>query len=245
VLDRLARHAAQGADAVVVPTPGLVAGLLDHGASRVDVIPGAVLDQPPDARIRAEKRAELGLDRDECLFVYVGAIGRANGVDTLVDAVAALPPDVRARVVLAGDGSDRSRLEARLVNEGLDRITFLGPVSKAGIPPLLAASDVCLHLLRPDPVFETAQPTKVLDYFGAHRAFITTVPGLPAKLAAESAGSFAPTADELEAELRRWTELPMRERERRGDVAYEYGRERFGLQANADALQAVLERVRR
>jgi colanic acid biosynthesis glycosyl transferase WcaI len=245
VLDRVARHAAQHADAVVVPTPGLVPGLLEHGAPGVDVIPGAVVDQPPDAELRAVTRGELGIAAEECLFVYVGAIGRANGVDTLVDAVAALPPEVRARVVLAGDGSDRRRLEARLVHEGLERVTFLGPVSKDGIAPLLAASDVCLHLLRPDPVFETAQPTKVLEYLGAHRAFITTVPGLPAKLATESGGAFASTVADLTAELRRWTELPVREREQQGEVAYAYGRERFGLQANADALEAVLDRVRR
>ena len=242
-LERIAHRHARGAAGVVVPTPGLVERVQAHGATRVDVVPGSVFDSPPDPALRARIRSVLGVAGDACLFVYVGAVGAANGIDLLLDAVTLLPHEVPAAFVVVGDGSDRERLEARVRDEGLERVRLLGAVPKAEVNGLLAAADVCLHLLRRDPVFATALPSKVLEYFGAHRPFVTTVPGLPQQLARESGGGFAPTAEELAAEIQRWTRMTSAEREAKGEEALRYGLERFGLQANVDKLEAALLRA--
>lgn len=242
-LERVAHRHARGADAVIVPTPGLVERVRAHGATEVDVVPGSVFDTAPDPELRARIRSVLGVDDATCLFAYVGAIGAANGIDLLLDAVALLPAALPAAFVVAGDGSDRGRLEARARQEGLERVRLLGAVPKAEVGGLLAAADVGLHLLRPDPVFETALPSKVLEYLGAHRPFVTTGPGLPARIARESGGGFAPTAQELAAELERWTRLAPVERVAKGRQALRYGLERFGLAASTDILEAVLRRA--
>jgi colanic acid biosynthesis glycosyl transferase WcaI len=242
-LERVAHRHARGADAVIVPTPGLVERVLAHGAERVDVVPGSVFDTPADPEVRARVRGVLGVGDGACLFAYVGAVGAANGIDLLLDAVALLPAEAPAAFVVAGDGSDRERLEKRVRAEGLDRVRLLGAVPKAEVAGVLAAADVGLHLLRRDPVFETALPSKVLEYMGAHLPFVTTVPGLPERLARESGGGFAPAPGELAAELERWAQLAPAEREERGERALRYGLERFGLQANADKLEAVLQRA--
>ena len=80
---------------------------------------------------------------------------------------------------------------------------MLDPVPKERTKEILAGSDVVLHLLRNEPVFQTALPNKILDAFSAHRPLITTVDGLPRRLAEESGGGYAPTTRELAAELRR------------------------------------------
>jgi colanic acid biosynthesis glycosyl transferase WcaI len=242
-LERVAHRHARGADAVIVPTPGLVERVRAHGAGEVDVVPGSVFDAPADPEVRARVRGVLGAGAGTCLFAYVGAVGAANGIDLLLDAVALLPADVPAAFVVAGDGSDRARLEARVRTEELERVRLLGAVPKAEVAGLLAAADVCLHLLRRDPVFETALPSKVLEAMGARRPFVTTVPGLPERLAQESGGGFAPAARELAAELERWARMAPAEREVKGEQAFRYGLERFGLQANTDKLEAVLNRA--
>lgn len=246
VLDKLARHLTLTAPAVVVPTPGLVERVEQHGGGReIDVITNAIVDVGDGRDTRSEVRARLGVGEKEAVFAYVGAVGAANGLDIVLDAVARLPPDVPLRVVIAGDGSDRRRLDARLAAESLDRVQLLGAVPKGEVRGLLAAADVSLHVLRPDPVFETALPTKVLESFGAHRPFITTVRGLPERCARESGGSFAATATELADALVAWAQMDAEERRRRGELAFEYGLGRFGLQASVDALEEVLARVRR
>lgn len=239
-LERLAHRLARSAVSVIVPTPGLVPHLLRHGARVVSVVPGGVIDNPPDPAVRAETRAALGISEGTCVFAYIGSVGVANGLDLLVDAVRELGPETEVSVVVVGDGSAKEHLERRLEEERVDRIRLVGAVPKTEVGRYLAASDVCLHLLRPDPTFASALPTKVLEYFGAHRAFLTTVPGLPERLALRSGGGFAPSAPALAAEMRRFAGLTADERRAHGDRAFAFGSERFGIAAATTRLELVL-----
>jgi colanic acid biosynthesis glycosyl transferase WcaI len=240
-LDVAARRYTRRADAVIVPSPGMVDGVRAHGATSVHVLPGIVVDRRCDAATRERVRRELGVGDDTCLFVYVGALGVANGLDTLFDAAADVPEDVA--VVVAGDGSDRERLERRLAEESLAALRLVGAVPRARAEELLCAADVCLHLLRPDPLFTGVLPTKILDAFAVHRPLITTVPGVSAQLARESGGSYAGSAEELRTELLRWAKLDPAERQRLGEQAYSYGAERFGLGPTVDRLEELLEEL--
>lgn len=240
IVDREARRLARGAAGVVVPTPGLVAPVRAHGARRVEVVPGLVEDLRIDAAERAQARAALGVPDGRRLFVYAGALGVANGLDTLVDAVGALPAGLDFEVVVAGDGSARSSLEARIARDARGRIRSVGAVGKDGVRRLLAASDVCLHLLRDDPVFASAQPTKMLEYFGAARPVVTTATGRPEELARAAGGGHATSAPELAAELQRFIELTDEELARRGATALAYGLDQFGLGASTDRLERLL-----
>jgi hypothetical protein len=238
--ERFARRETTRASGVVVPTFGLVAPVLRHGARRVRVVPGAVIDTPPDNALRARTRADIGVAPDECVFLYAGAVGVANGIDMLLDAVAALPTDLPATVVVAGDGSALADVRRRVEREGLQRIRLLGAVTKQRVGDLLSAADVCLHLLRPDPVFASALPTKVLEYLGAHRPFVTTTFGLPERLAMASGGGFAPTAERLREEFERWSRMDPVERREKGEVAWRFGSSRFGIDSSVDGLEQFL-----
>jgi glycosyltransferase involved in cell wall biosynthesis len=239
-LDRLARRYARRADAALVPTPGLAEPLRRHGAASVAVVPGPVIDTARPAETRQRIRAKLGVSDRTCLFLYVGAVGVANGLQTLIEAAAAVADDDGMRFVLVGDGSDRQRLEQELARRRMSNVRILPPVPKADVPDVLAASDVCLHLLRPDPLFTGALPSKVLEYLGAHRPFITTVPGVPERLAAASGGGFAPTSQDLARELRRWRAMSGDEWRRRGEQAFRYGIRTFSLDVNVGRLEDVL-----
>jgi putative colanic acid biosynthesis glycosyltransferase WcaI len=240
-LERLARRYATRADAVLVPTPGLAEPVRRHGATTVSVVPGAVFDARRSPEVRERVRAELEVEEDVCLFVYVGAVGVANGLQLLLDAAVEAAGDERMSFVVIGDGSDRRRLEEEVRRRRIARLRILPPAPKEEVPDILAASDVCLHLLRPDPLFATALPSKVLEYLGAHRPFITTVPGTPQRLAAESGGGFAQSLGELVVELGRWASMSADERVRRGEEAFRYGLENFSVEANVGKLESALE----
>jgi glycosyltransferase involved in cell wall biosynthesis len=239
-LDRLARGYARRAGAALVPTPGLADPVRGHGAATVTVVPGAVFDAARGDEVRARARAELGVQEETCLFVYIGALGVANGLQALLDAAVEVGDDARTAFVVIGDGSDRARLEQEVHRRRITSVRILPPIAKERVPDVLAAGDVCLHLLRPDPLFAGALPSKVLEYLGAHRPFITTVPGVPERLARESGGGFAPSVAQLVAELRTWAAMDAAERRRRGEQAFRYGSERFSLAANVDRLEGAL-----
>lgn len=244
-LDRLAHRYARRAGGAIVPTPGLADPVRRHGADTVAVVPGAVFDTARPAAARERMRALLDVADDSCLFVYVGALGVANGLQTLLEAAVEVAGDGGMSFVLLGDGSDRRRLEREVERRRIPRIRILPPAPKEEVPDILAASDVCLHVLRPDPLFAGALPSKVLEYLGAHRPFITTVPGVPERLAAESGCGFAPTPEALVDELRRWSAMAPEERRRRGEQAFRYGLENFSLEANVGTLENVLLRAAR
>src|SRR5262249_51346003 len=117
---------------------------------------------------------------------------------------------------------------------------LVGVVERADVWDALAAADVCLHCLRPDPLFTGALPTKMLEYMSARRPVLTTVAGLPAELAVAAGGGFAPTADALAAHALRWRDLAPAERRARGDLSFEVGQQLFGLEATVDRLEALL-----
>jgi glycosyltransferase involved in cell wall biosynthesis len=240
LLSRFAHSVTRRASVVIVPTPGLEALVRAHGAREVCVLPGIVGARTPDRERRSRTRASLGIGEDQCVFLYLGAIGVANGLDLLLDAVASLPDDVPAHVVVAGDGSARRSFAEAVTARRLDRITLLPPVDQEGVGDLLAAADVGLHLLRPDPVFGSALPTKALEYLGAGLPFVTTVPGLPSEVAVASGGAAVSSAAELTREFVSWSGAASDERGRRGQQALGYGLDNFGLQANVTRLEELL-----
>ena len=243
MLERLAHYTTRSADLVLVPTPGLEPLVRAHGAQTVVTLTGAVVSHPVDAAKRVAIRSRLGIGDDECLFLYLGAIGMANGLDRLLEAIMLVPPDVPARVVIAGDGSARPALVRALKAEGLERVALLSTLPRNDVDDLLGAADVGLHLLRPDPVFESALPSKVLDYLGARLPFITTVEGLPRQIALESGGAAATSPAELASEVARWSTKTPQERRRRGEQALAYGLREFGLEAKIAQLEGVLNNL--
>ena len=244
MLERFAHSVTRRAPTVIVPTPGLEPLVRSHGAREICVLPGIVVARPPDPQRRSRTRASLGISEDTCVFLYLGAIGVANGLDLLLEAVDSLPDDLPAHVVVAGDGSARRSLAEAVSARRLDRITLLPPVEQEGVADLLAAADVGLHLLRPDPVFGSALPTKALEYLGAGLPFVTTVPGLPSEVAAASGGASVSSAAELTGEFVWWSRATSDERRTRGRQAIRYGLENFGLETNANRLERLLERTR-
>ena len=67
----------------------------------------------------------------EPAFLYVGRLKRYKAVDTAISAVGALArTGLKVELWIAGDGSDRARLERVAAAEGAGAVTFLGFVSE-------------------------------------------------------------------------------------------------------------------
>jgi glycosyltransferase involved in cell wall biosynthesis len=95
--------------------------------------------RPPTAHERAEARDELEVTSGEVVVLDVGALVPEKGADVAIDAVAVVP---ETRLVLVGDGPDRTELEERADRTAAGRVMFLGPVDD--IVPLYWAADVLM-----------------------------------------------------------------------------------------------------
>ena len=185
-MEPLATAACRQARAVIALSDGMAETAIARGAdpARVHVVPnGCDLDLfgPHIAPWRpAEARS------GECLAVYAGAHGVANGLDLLLDAAALLRDERRLRVLLVGEGAEKPRLMRRAKAERLANVTFLDPLPKTRLAMLLAGSQIGVHLLGPVPAFaEWTSPNKLMDYLAAGLPAVTNVPGRAARLVTE------------------------------------------------------------
>jgi phosphatidylinositol alpha-mannosyltransferase len=73
--------------------------------------------------------------------LYIGRLERRKGVSLLIDAFARLN-DPTSRLIIAGSGPDRAKLEAQAEAKGLKNVEFLGYISEADKIHLLRSSQV-------------------------------------------------------------------------------------------------------
>lgn len=190
----LADAACRRAAAVVALSDGMAETALARGAdpARVHVVPNGCdlhLFGPQVAPWRPEGAAPW-----ECLALYAGAHGRANGLGVLLDAAAILRArgETRLRLLLVGEGSEKPALVARAAAEGLHNVTFLGPLPRAAVGGLHAGCQVALHLLADVPAFaEWTSPNKIMDGLAAGLPVVTNQPGRAARIVEDGPSGLA------------------------------------------------------
>jgi glycosyltransferase involved in cell wall biosynthesis len=187
-MDHLATAACRNAAAVIGLTEGMAETAIARGAdpARVHVVPnGCDLDLfgPHVPPWRPEEAAPW-----EVLAVYAGAHGRANGLDTVLEAASILwaRGERRLRILLVGEGGERPRLMAEAARRDLGNLTFLDPLPKRQLAGLLSGAGIGLHVLAPIPAFaEWTAPNKLMDYLAAGLPVMTDALGRAARLVGE------------------------------------------------------------
>ena len=139
---------------------------------RLRVIPNAVSAPVPSGH---DVRAELGIRADAPVVVTVCQLRPEKAVEVLVEAAALLrerQPELR--VLVAGEGAERERLEPLIEELGLAE-TFVLLGTRQDVPDVLAAADVAVCCSD----FE-GTPLSVMEYMGAGLPVVATrVGGLP------------------------------------------------------------------
>lgn len=157
------------ADMVVGASPAYEALALARGLpeGRFQWIPnGLDEDRFPWPPNRTAWRAELGLPADAFVVSFVGTLGTAMGIETLVDAARRLRnTDPRIHVLLVGDGTSRAALETRAGPDARN-VTFLDPVPAAQVHRILGASDAAAACLENTPEHRERIPAKLWEILG-------------------------------------------------------------------------------
>jgi glycosyltransferase involved in cell wall biosynthesis len=135
-----------------------------------------------------EIRKSMEVD-DRFLVCYVGTMGMAHGLETLIAAAEQLQKALpNAMFLLIGEGAERERIVELASARGLTNVRFLDQQSRDRIPGYISASDVCLVMLKKTDLFKTVIPTKLLEYMSCERPVIVAVDG-QARQVVEEAGA--------------------------------------------------------
>ena len=192
-LERLELLLYRRADRIVAVTESFVGEIAAHGIPRekISVVTNGVDLDLFAPRPRAEARRALGLPEGAFLCTYVGTHGMAHGLSTLVETARLFP---EATFLLVGEGAQKARLREEAA--GLPNVLFWDQRDRREVAQILAASDVCLVLLRDQPLFRTVIPSKIFECMGAGRPIVSTVDGEARQILERAgAGIFSPPED--------------------------------------------------
>jgi glycosyltransferase involved in cell wall biosynthesis len=138
-----------------------------------------------------ELRKELGA-KGKFIVCYIGTIGMAHGLETMVQAAVQLQRSApQVLFLLVGEGAERERIISLAQSRGLTNVRFVGQQPRERIPSYIRTSDACAVLLKKTELFKTVIPTKLLEFMSCGRAVILGVDGQARRLLdAAQAGIF-------------------------------------------------------
>ena len=205
-LAAVAKFQYQRSDRIVVVTPAFKDHLIQHWRvppEKIAVVENGVetdLFAPSPSAANAALRKELGAE-EKFLVCYIGTMGMAHGLETLLDAAGHLQrQSSNAHFLLVGEGAEKERIKNLAQSRGLANISFLDQQPREKIPAFISASDACLVLLKKTDVFKTVIPTKMLEFMSCARPVILGVDG-QARQIIEDAGAGLVIEPENAAEL--------------------------------------------
>ena len=179
VLEGIERFVYRKADHIVSVTHAFKDHISKNGALEEDISVirnGVDLSFFEDAPSDVEFAKHIGVE-DKFVASYVGTHGMAHGLDLIIEAADRLRDHPNIMFVMAGDGSERKRLEQELIDRQLPNVRILGQLPKADMPKLWSVSDVSLVLLRKLDLFLTVIPSKIFESMAMKKPIILGVQG--------------------------------------------------------------------
>ncbi len=206
--------------------------------AKIVLVPNGIAPVPPGDR--AGTRRALGIGEEERVVGAVGHLRTEKAYDVLIAAAALMRErDARVRVVIVGEGPERSALEDLIDRLGLGSVVVLAG-ERDDVPDLLAAFDLAVCCSD----FEGG-PLSVMEYMSAALPIVaTSVGGLPELLGHGRWGDLVPQRDAgavAEAALGLLGD-PDRAGAM-GESASERVAEEFGVDAWARRMEGLYERL--
>ena len=187
-------------DHIVVLSPGFKRLLVQRGVpvAKVDVIYNWA-DEAALVAPQGQLPASFP-GSEQFRIVFAGNMGKAQALDTVLDAAALLQArNSRVYFVLLGGGVEVSRLKLRAAELQVRNVVFLPSVPMAEVGTLLHAADALLVHLRKDPLFEITIPSKTQAYMAVGKPLLMAVDGDAADLVVQSGGGVVAQAENANA----------------------------------------------
>jgi glycosyltransferase involved in cell wall biosynthesis len=200
LLNRVAGLIYSGADHIVVVTPSFKTHLDINWKIPLNKI--SVVLNGVDEKLFMPEIEHSHVDREfglsgRLVISYIGTIGNAHGTQTLVhsaEAIALTNPE--AMFLIMGDGAEKEEIRSMIAAKGLKNIKMLEAQPRQRVPEVLAASDICVVLLKKAELFKTTIPTKMLEMMSCGKPIILGVEGEAARLLTRArAGICVPPED--------------------------------------------------
>jgi lipopolysaccharide/colanic/teichoic acid biosynthesis glycosyltransferase len=244
-IDRMMRLIYNEASRIVVLSKGFQEALVKRFVplQRIEVIPNWADEKQIDVARSEVPSDSHSIFEDKFTITFAGNIGKAQALETVLDAADLLRDEESVRFLFVGGGLELEKLRALASSRGLGNVVFLPRRPIAEIGDILVRSQALLVHLRDDPLFSITIPSKTQAYMMAGRPILMGVRGDSAEIITEaSAGLCFEPEDpiELSHAVRRLLAMNVVDREEMGFAGRQYYQDRMSLAVGSRRFADVL-----
>jgi len=247
-LFKLQQFFRQQAIGILAATPGIRKRLINYAISpskifllyNADVFLNEVVSSEENSLSLHE------LINRKILVGYVGGLGRANDVSTLLRAAKYLKDLEELGFVIVGSGEKREGYINFCKENNLNNVLFLSAVPRKKARILIRQIDICVHLYPKNELFEGALASKIFDYYALGKPIIFCGSGDTAELLQKSGGGVVVPSEDDKALAKAIRMLAENDnlREKMGKLAQEWYKKNINVENACQIIKRLIENCR-
>jgi glycosyltransferase involved in cell wall biosynthesis len=149
----------------------------------------------------AATRERWGIPADAFVAGYIGTLGMAHGVSTVLEAAEQARDDATLHFVIMGSGADKAEIRTKAESSELHNLTIIDGQPRQDALDVLNSLDVSLVLLRNTPLFDAVIPSKIFEAMELGKPILLGVRGESRGIVVEQTQSGLELTPEDSAEL--------------------------------------------
>lgn len=245
----LEKYVYKRSEKIIVTAPGMADYIAQKGISRDQII---YINNGVDVKSFDERRQEYGLGDTSICFengvfhvIYIGAVGRANALDTLIETAKKLNDKGIAGIVftIVGDGPLKEQLMKKANEYRLANFRFYNSVAKQYVPSVLSHADCLIFSAVDSPLYRYGiSANKLFDYMCSGKPVVFAINTINDFIKESSGGiSIKPeNADEMADAITSINNMSEDERADMGSKGRRFVEANFDIPILADKLEEVI-----
>lgn len=235
-------------DHIVVLCPGFKQLLIEREVPKEKI--SVIYNWCDEQGLTQAKPAKLEyqqLMQNKFNIVFAGNMGKAQALDTVLEAAKKFKSIQDVQFVFVGGGTETERLKQRSIVENISNAVFIPQMPMTEVGGVLQLSDLLLVHLKKDPLFEITVPSKTQAYMAMGKPVLMAVAGDAAELVQKAeCGCIAISEDatSLQQAILKAYHLPASERLQMGINAQNFYKQELSLESGVKQFVSIFEKVK-
>lgn len=164
---------------VIALSPGMQAGVAKYiSESNITMIPNmSKIDKFCPRKKNVELMNSLNLDDSTFKIIHFGALGVANGAESIIETALLLKDNLSIEFIFIGGGSKEKYLKTLVQQYSLKNVRFLGDYDMDTTSEIVNICDVSIVSFMDLPILYTNSPNKLFDSLSAGKPIIVNSAG--------------------------------------------------------------------
>jgi len=164
---------------IIALSPGMQDGVIRYvDKSKTSMVPNmSKIDSFWPRERNIQLLINLGLRQESFKVIHFGALGLANGADTIIESAKLLKNNKSVEFVFVGGGSTEENLKSIVQEYGLSNVHFIGKFPMKDTSEIVNFCDVSIVSFKDLPILYTNSPNKLFDSLSAGKPIIVNSAG--------------------------------------------------------------------